>query len=426
MYNQYQICENAEVKFVTPSDKSFFFGYYNYSPLSKDNSKLLAHKAVFEGRMPEPDDYVEIGFFDMATGIWNPVTTSNAFNWQQGSMLQWLGPDFNSSIIFNDCKENQFIARIINLYTGEEKVIPYPVYGVDPNGKFAITLNFERCYWTRAYSYANIKNEYWNQRMPEEDGILNINLLTGETTRIISIKEILDFSKIQDDGVTSHWFEHIWLNPSGNRFAFFYRFGSNENFGGKVFTADIDGRNLWKHPIIDGTELSHLGWKDDEHYVLFTRPIKKVLHHWVNAEKKGGIRRNLIHFYRQIAKPFIPSRLLTTAMSSNQYYALAKDQSGIIGKLDNITLFQDGHPSFTKNGSYMLTDTYQDSENYRHLLLYNIMENKVIRLGKFYSFLNNSGWRTDLHPRFSFDDKYIIIDSSHTGYHQMIVISFEH
>lgn len=280
----------------------------------------------------------------------------------------------NSRIIFNDCKDSQFIARI-NSDTGEEKVIPCPIYGVDPTGTFSITLNFERCYWTRAYSYANIRNEYWNKRIPEEDGIFYVNLETGEITRIVSINKVLEFDKIQDDGLTSHWFEHIMLNPSGKRFAFYHRFGSPDNFGGKIFTADIDGGNLWKHPAIEGTELSHLGWRDDEHYVLFTRPQKRVLYHWSKAEKKGGIKSKLIQLYRLMVKPFMPSRFIAKATSSTQFYALTKDQSGVIGKLNNDALFQDGHPSFSKDSRFMLTDTYQDADNYRHLLLYDCLNN---------------------------------------------------
>ena len=33
----------------------------------------------------------------------------------------------------------------------------------------------------------------------------------------------------------------------------------------------------------------------------------------------------------------------------------------------------DGHPSFTKNGRYMLTDTYEDEESYRHLYIYDLL-----------------------------------------------------
>ena len=31
-----------EIIYKTPSDKHYFFGYYDKSPLNKDNSKILA------------------------------------------------------------------------------------------------------------------------------------------------------------------------------------------------------------------------------------------------------------------------------------------------------------------------------------------------------------------------------------------------
>ena len=54
--------------------------------------------------------------------------------------------------------------------------------------------------------------------------------------------------------------------------------------------------------------------------------------------------------------------------------------------------------------------------------MYDVMSKKTIQLGQFFSTFNSCGWRADLHPRFSHDEKYIIIDSSTHGHHQMYVL----
>ena len=82
----------------------------------------------------------------------------------------------NDEIIFNDALDNNYISRIINIYTGVERNLPKAIYGINPNAEFSISLHFERCNFTRAYSYTSVINESWNKRLPEKDGIIKINL----------------------------------------------------------------------------------------------------------------------------------------------------------------------------------------------------------------------------------------------------------
>lgn len=69
----------------------------------------------------------------------------------------------------------------------------------------------------------------------------------------------------------------------------------------------------------------------------------------------------------------------------------------------------------------MLTDSYADKEDYRNLLLYDCNNRKHIVFGRFHSPFNCCGYRADLHPRFSRDEKSVIIDSAHSGRHQIYV-----
>ncbi len=424
--NKINLAKGVEVVFESPAEKSFFFGYYNYSPMNKEGTKLLAHKANFEGRMPTASDKVEIGFFDLEKDKeWHVIGQSNAFNWQQGTMLQWLGPDFNSKVIFNDVENGSFVSRIVNVETNEIKTIPHAVYGISPDGKFSISLNFERCYWTRAYSYAPIVDESWNKRIPAEDGIVKINLETGEKETIITIKDFLKIQGIDDDGITAHWFEHIMLNPMANRFAFHHRYGNKNSYLTNSYTADINGKNLWKHPAPEEEQFSHLAWRDNNYYVLFSYPKTKITK-WIVSKKKLYIRNFIRWCYRRTLKSFIKGEKLNKVVNVKRYYALTRDCDKIIDKINFGMLSKDGHPSFTSDGRYMLTDTYQDEENYRHLLLCDLEKKKCMELGSFYSTYNNCGWRADLHPRFSRDEKHVIIDSTHNGYHQIVMLKIDY
>ncbi|MCG8702364.1 MAG: hypothetical protein MI922_30210, partial [Bacteroidales bacterium] len=133
-----------DIEFISPDDSSHFFGYYDKSPLNTDNDKLLAHKVFFEGRNPSKDDIAEVGYFNLKDGSWIKIAETKAFNWQQGSMLQWIGPDFNSKIIYNDADNNQFVSKMVDIKSYEFKKLPKAIYSIDPLGKFAISLHFER------------------------------------------------------------------------------------------------------------------------------------------------------------------------------------------------------------------------------------------------------------------------------------------
>lgn len=413
----------VKVIFESPKEQSFKFGYYNYSPINKSEDKLLAHKISFEGRNPFPADKVEIGYFRLDTKEWIKLAESSAFNWQQGSMLQWLGPDFDREIIFNDAENNQYISRIINVNTKEERKINRAIYGVSPDGKFSISLNFERCNFTRAYSYASVIREDWKEKIPERDGILKINLATGESQTIISLKDIVQ--KLGSDTSIvnkAHWFEHIMLNPTGSRFAFYHRYGENVGFKTLSYTSDINGNNIWLHPMSEAERVTHLGWRNEKQYVLYTVTTPKVKQLWLGKKKKV---KWYVKAYRKLVKPFVPRTIISKLPQPKSYYALTKDMDGVEKKINPLPRNMDGHPSFTKDGRFMLTDTYSDNNNYRNLLIFDLEKGKTHIIGKFFSTFNNCSWRADLHPRFSPDERKIIIDTSHNGYHQLLVFKVD-
>jgi len=373
--------------------------------------------------MPTKDDVIEIGYFEMETGTWKKLTETRAFNWQQGSMLQWLGPDFNTRIIFNDVSEEGYIARILNISTNEQTTIPKAIYAITPDGKTSISLNFERCDFTRAYSYNVINDPKWNEPLPDFDGIIRIDLTTGLFETIIDIKTIL--SKFPVDISEKHWFEHIMLNLSGNKFSFYHRYGDKNEFSTRCFTADNNGGGIWLHPNKNTERLSHLGWVDDKQYVLYTITQSKISHKWITTSRNKSNPKWYVRFYRSFLKPFIPRKVIKVIPKPENYYALTQDGYGILDYINPLPKNMDGHPTFTRDKKFMLTDTYADDQGYRHLLIYSFRTKKTYSIGKFHSFYNNCGWRTDLHPRFSPNENQVIIDSNHTGKTSMIIINID-
>ena len=86
---------------------------------------------------------------DLKTKQEKIIGATKCWNSQQGCMLQWMGPDFNSKIIYNDYIDNELKSIIYNINTNENTIINTPIYDIDANGKYAFTLDFYRLHRLR-------------------------------------------------------------------------------------------------------------------------------------------------------------------------------------------------------------------------------------------------------------------------------------
>ena len=155
-----------KIIYKTPSDHPYFFGYYDKSPLNKDNSKILACRPSFIERMPSTNDLLEIGYFDWKNSDdFIKLTETKTWNWQQGCMLQWLPPIHDEKIIYNDLVNNKFVTVILDIKTKTKTILPMAYYTISNDGKYAFCIDFERHYWFRSgYNYQGIKNKSKKKR----------------------------------------------------------------------------------------------------------------------------------------------------------------------------------------------------------------------------------------------------------------------
>ena len=83
-------------------------------------------------------------------------------------MMQWLGPDFDHEIIYNDFRDGKFCSVILDVFSGAERVLAMPVYSVAADGSFALTLDFSRLHRLRpGYGYSNIQEASASQKLPQ-------------------------------------------------------------------------------------------------------------------------------------------------------------------------------------------------------------------------------------------------------------------
>jgi hypothetical protein len=103
-------------------------------------------------------------------------------------------------------------------------------------------------------------------------------------------------------------------------------------------------------------------------------------------------------------------------------YVVYEDQSNRAVTLGGGVLTEDGHPSISPGGRWVVTDTYQDRWRYRTLLIYDLLTSRRADVGRFFVPCGYEGpLRCDLHPRWNRDGTKVCFDSVHQGYRRLYV-----
>ena len=404
--------------FETPDADNYFSGYYDRYPLSFDNQKLLACKVNFIDRTPNEDDVLEIGYFEwQKLGYFTKLAETRAWNWQQGCMLQWLGSDYNTKIIYNDRSGDEFVSVIMDVATSERYILPMAYYAASGNGHFILSIDNKRHYWHRkGYNYPGVEDFSRRKAVDEDDGIWRTDIDSREVTQVISLRKILSIKPLENMMNSTHYFEHIMINPSNTRFSFLHRW---KDFEGAIFsrlyTANIDGGDI--KLLNDSGRVSHYCWKNDVELVAWggLRNTFNAIRMHKNLAK--FLVRPLMPVYRAIAKGnSVDGNSKLSSYISGDSYLLVADKTSHSVRLAHKILTKDGHPSFSKaDENIMLTDTYPEvSASYQQeLILYNLSTDTKEVLDRVYHDSEHYGKvsRCDLHPKWSHDGEYIVVDT---------------
>ncbi len=364
------------VKPITSGPLHHWFGYYDKFQTDPSDRYVLSMEVDFEHRTPTENDKIKIGMIDLNNNNkWTELGSSKAWNWQQGCMLQWR-PGTNE-VLWNDREQGKYVCRIVNVRTMEKRTIPYPIYTLSPDGKFALSTDFERIQDCRAgYGYPGISDRNNKVLAPEDAGIYKISLDDGSRKQIVSIKEIADIPyPVEKLSGYKHYFNHLDINTDGTRFVFLNRWvkpGEGRRIsplGTRMLTASVDGGEI--HVLNDSKMTSHFWWKNAKQCLAYA-----------NRPESGN------HFY------------LFDDVVEKSYSIEGKE-----------VFNTDGHCSYLQNTDWIMNDTYPDGNRQITLYLYNTKTKQKIVLGKFFVDKKYQGeWRVDLHPRQSRDGKKIFVD----------------
>lgn len=414
------LSSKLKLVFATQEPSKSFFGYYYNNPYAAEHKRLLSHRAEFDARNIKHDDTVEVGYYTVDDEKWHHVGHTGAFNWQDGSMLQWIPRAVGKKLIYNILEDGRAKSRLVDIETGEAQIFNAAVYATHPSGEWAIGVNFSRltvCRPSYGYREAPEVIEYWKGNVHPEDGFFRIDFKTGDVTPFLNTHSIVELMKAQPTGDALHYLHHPMWNPSGTRLIFLHRYSRPDGgFTTRLLSASSSGEDVYSFP--DASNYSHAAWRNDEEFVIWSNPGGGIMGAYAKKRRAGSTWLRPVRQVLRFGKRLFGSAKRMQSLTKTGYY-LFRDQEAKSQAVGRGKVSMDGHPGFYGEGAYMLADTYQDEESYRHLLSYDMRSESVEELGRFYSPFNNSNYRCDLHPRVTADGQYVCLDSAHTGMRQL-------
>src|SRR4030095_5541750 len=257
---------------VTSGPGHHFFGYYDKSPWNASQRLLLAHEAPFNDRPPGAEDGVSVGVVHLADGNrYQPLSRTIAWNWQQGSMLQWHPADPEHLLLHNDRRGDRFVAIVRDTQGRELNVYERPMYAVSRDGRFAYSVNFARLYTHRpGYGYAGVADVWAADPHPREDGIHRLDLVSGRSERIISLDQLSHLDGDDRWHRAFQWINHVQVSPDGTRIAFFHiRREGETGWRARLCSCTSDGSEPTS--VLDAEVVSHYDWLDNRRILIWSR-----------------------------------------------------------------------------------------------------------------------------------------------------------
>jgi len=375
----------GDILSLAPNDSAheYFFGYYDKSPWSADERYVLCLRTKDTWSDVAPHVPADLLCIDQKTNEIRILGTTNSWNVQQGCMLQWLGPDYKSRVIYNDFRDGRYCSVIRNIVTGEKRELCAPVYAVSHSGKFALTLDFSRLHRLRpGYGYSNLPDNTEGIDIPSGPCIWRLDLEKNGLSPLLKYTDLTSFEPQPEMIGATHKVNHIMISPNDNRFMVLHRWFKGERKYTRLLTIDTYGKDIYN--LSDDGMVSHCCWKNNEEIFAF------------EEKKSTGSGYYLMRDKTQEYKRYWPE------------------------------INYDGHPSFSPDGRHIVFDRYPDIARRAAVMIAKADDDKgnsiKIVAKVFHPFKYDNDTRCDLHPRWSPDGSKICFDSVFEGHRGLYVV----
>ena len=366
----------GDVVRVSPDDGyEYFYGYYDKSPWDATDRYMIAVKVKQAYKSVAPKEPGKVGAIDTQdNNKYIEIGTTNSWNVQQSCMAQWMGPDFETRIIYNDCRNGKYCSVIYNFKEKkEEKVLPMAMYDVARDGSFGLSLDFSRLHRIRpGYGYSNLPETTKGELCPDKGCIWKVDIATGNVEELFKYTDMAAFEPHESMIGAEHKVNHLMISPNGKRFMVLHRWFQKGRKHTRLVTVNIDKTE--RYNLSDDVFVSHCYWKTDNEILSFLRKKETGYHYYLMKDKT------------QDYKMYWPE------------------------------LSTDGHCSYSPDGKNIITDTYPNRKRIASVYLCTEEDNRSRRIARVFSpFRYDNDCRCDLHPRWNHKGDMVCIDSVHEG-----------
>lgn len=374
---------DGPVQITDGNREHFFASYYGINSFDGTERYVTVLETEIKNKLPDESEPATLGMVDLKTSEFIPLTTTRAWNFQQGCMAHWLATSPDSLIIFNDFRDGIYVSVIMNVHSGKEiKTFPYPVSAVSNDGKKALSINFSRLRLTRPdYGYGGRgQDPREDNPLPYDDGLFIIDLETGVSKLLVSFQDVKELIPPLTEGSIA-WFNHTLFSRNGSKIFWLSRQMDNKTRVTTSLTVNSDGTNL-RRCFPDNWGGSHYDWLNDDELMV------------------------------------------TSNWEGKQYaHVLFTVGSRDYKRLGNGILDYDGHGTFSPDQRWMITDTYPGGGmREQKIYLMDMKTEAVLPLGRFIQPPEfTSHWRCDIHCRWSPGGKMVGFNSTHTGSRQAYI-----
>lgn len=362
---------------VSAEGAEHLFGYYDKTPWDSRSERMLYLRVNGARRKVASAEAADI-ILREADGRQLAIATTHAWNVQQGCMLQWYAGS-NDQILYNDFREGAFCSVIKDLTSGEERMLCAPVYSLSADGKTAVTLDFSRLHSLRpGYGYCNLPDATAGQHVPEGPALFRLDVDSNALYPLYTYQELIDLRPLPTMEGADHKVNHIMLSPSGRGMMFLHRWILHGRKYDRMLWAPADGSSAPKI-LLDEGMVSHSNWRDEDTIISYA-----------NALGRGA------------------------------GYCLVNVLSGQVSDLSGFFPHVDGHPSYSPDGRWVITDTYPNLKRKQALYLMDMNRREKHQLASVYAaYAYRNETRCDLHPRWSSDGRQVCFDGSLSGSRQV-------
>lgn len=451
---------SIEIKRITAGPKHHLFGFHDLVQTNAKGDLALSLEVDNISHPPLPGETCLSGVVSSCGGEFMPVHKTHTWNYPQGARQQWIGESDLFTCNDRDDK-GSLISHICDGRHREVKeTLPFPVHCLAGNQAFF--FNYDRIHSVGGYGYKPMQKcptKKLKEDLPNDDGLFVGDIYSKKHHLLVSISDI---ASCGEKGPVKtgypHYVTHALLNPAGTRIAFLHRYRVVD--GGettRLMTIGVDGHGL---RCLGKGFLSHFTWISNDELLIWGEnqyalcAFRELPYLRIPGVLQGMLlAKKLMRGMRGLRKSSIAN---SNIIQRKAFLKIKDDDSGVVDKIALGVLKEDGHP-MSRPGelTFLINDTYPDSNGDRTLMFYDVVNNKRTDIGKYRMIFESpncenfdldaakssmdrrvlkksnlkdflfyrSGYHCDLHPRWSANGKIAFFDSIHEGSRQIYSVT---